>query len=205
VTDGLPQSVLDAADIVAVTQLCLTERESRDLGRWERMRGCFWPDSLVRISWFNGTGDEFVEGSIGMAKRGVLATHRLDPPAVRLNGDRATASFTGVIDIPTTIKGVEGYLSAYGRFLYRAERREGRWALAVFEGFYMRDEFVAAIPGQVPDLGPEELAGFRPSYRLLSWLLEQREFPVNSELPGADRPETVKAILDEIDAWLEHG
>lgn len=202
---ALPRTALETADVVAVTQLCLTERESRDLGRWERMRDCFWPDSLVRISWFNGTGSQFVDGSIDMARRGMLATHRLDPPVVRLRGDRATASFMGVIDIPLALEGVDGTLSAYGRFLYRAERRMGAWRIAVFEGFYMRDEFVSAIPGQNPELRPEELNDFRSSYRLLSYVLSQQGFPVNRELPGADRPETVKALLDEMDSWLENG
>ncbi len=201
-TSSLPQSILDAADITAVSQLCLTERESRDLGRWDRMRACFWPDSEVRISWFNGTGDKFVDGSIDMAKRKVLASHRLGPPTVRLNGARATAAFIGAIDIPGTVKGVEVYLSSYARFLYRAEKRDGRWSLTGFEAIYMRDEMASAVPGQPLVIAPEEVAGFRRSYRMLSYLLTSEGYAVNHELPGEDRPETVKAILDDTDAWL---
>jgi hypothetical protein len=203
---SLPQSVLDAADITAVSQLCLIERESRDLQRWDRMRACFWPDSLVRISWFNGTGDKFVDGSIDMAKRKVLASHRLGPPAVRLNGNRATAAFIGAIDIPGVVKGVEIYLSSYARFLYRAEKRAGggepRWGLTRFEAIYMRDEMAPAVPGQPLVVLPEEVAGFRRSYRMLSYLLTSEGYTVNGALPGEDRPETVKAILDDTDAWL---
>lgn len=208
---SLPQSVLDAADITAVSQLCLTERESRDLGRWDRMRACFWPESQVRISWFNGSGDKFVDGSIDMARRGVLASHRLGPPAVRLNGNRATAAFVGAIDIPATVKGVEIRLSSYARFLYRAEKRPGgvdgrskdaSWGLMMFEAIYMRDEMNPAVPGQTIAIAPDEVAGFRRSYRLLSYLLSSQGYAVNHELPGEDRPETVKAILDESDAWL---
>jgi hypothetical protein len=36
--DALPQAVLDAADISAVSQLVLREFLSRDLGLWEQMR-----------------------------------------------------------------------------------------------------------------------------------------------------------------------
>jgi hypothetical protein len=204
-TTPLPQAVLDAADVSAVSQLCLAERESRDLGRWERMRACFWPEARIRISWIDGSADAFVEGSIDMAKRGVLATHRLGPPAVRLNGDRATAMFIGAIDIPATIKGVEAYLSSYARFIYRAERRGERWSLMSFEAIYMRDELAPAIPGQVIAITPEEVAGFRRSYRLLSFLLTTQNYAVNHELPGEDRPETVKAMLGELDAWLAGG
>ena len=201
-TPPSPDALEEAADIVAVSQLCLTERESRDLGLWERMAACFWPDSEVAITWFTGSGPDFVKGSIDMAERGVLASHRLGPPAVRLNGDRATAAFIGAIDIPATIKGVEAYLSSYARFLYRAERRNGQWRLMRFEAIYMRDELVPAAPGERLDVTAEEVAGFRPAYRLLAYLLASQGYEVNPELPGTDRPETVTAILAETDAWL---
>jgi hypothetical protein len=202
---ALPQGILDAADIVAVGQLCLIERESRDLGLWDRMRACFWPDSRVRISWIDGTGEEFVDGSIDMAKRGVLASHRLGPPAVQLNGSRATAAFIGAIDIPATVKSVDCYLSSYARFLYRAEKRDDRWGLTRFEAIYMRDELAPAIPGQTLSIALEEVAGFRRSYRMLSYLLASQDYEVNHALPGEDRPETVKAILADADAWLAGG
>ncbi len=143
----LPQSVLDAADIVAVTQLVLVERESRDLGRWDQMRDCFHADSLVHVSWFTGTGHEFVNGSIDMARRNVLAKHRLGPILVRLAGDRAVASLSAIIDIPATLSGVEVQLSSHARFLYRVERRAERWRIFSFDAIYMRDEFTTAIPG----------------------------------------------------------
>lgn len=204
--DTVPRHVLDAADVTAVSQLCLIERESRDLGRWERMRACFWPESRVRISWFNGSGADFVDGSIDMAKRGVLASHRLGPPAVRLDGDRATAAFIGAIDIPAVVKGIDCYLSSYARFLYRAERRSengsSRWGLMMFEAIYMRDELAPAIPGQTLVIAPDEVRGFRRSYRMLSYLLSSQGYRVNHELPGEDRPESVAAILAESDGWL---
>jgi hypothetical protein len=144
----LPKEVLDSADISAITQLILRERESRDLGRWEQMRGCFWPDSLVRVSWFRGNGADFVAGSIDMARRKVFAKHRLAPILVKLAGNRAIASLTAIIDLPVTLKGVEFTLSTYSRFLYRAERREGRWGISGFDAIYMRDELSPAMPGQ---------------------------------------------------------
>ncbi len=141
----LPQSVLDAADVSAVTQLILTERESRDLGRWARLGACYFPDSRVRISWIDGTGAEFVEGSIDMARRGVLARHRMAPILVRLNGERAVASASAIIDIPFHLGGVDAVLSSHARFLYRAERREGRWG-------------PGAISGEVGTGSPSEIA-----------------------------------------------
>jgi hypothetical protein len=199
--DALPQAVLDAADVSAVAQLVLSERESRDLGRWERMAACFHPDSEVRITWFRGAGPDFVKGSIDMARRGVLARHRLGPVLVRLNGDRAVASLSAIIDIPADIDGVESQLSSHARFLYPAERRAGRWGLMGFEAVYARDELTTAIPGQVLALGPADVAGFRPSYRMLAWLLTRQGYAVDPDLPGDDRPDLADAVYQRIYGW----
>jgi hypothetical protein len=66
-------------DITLITQLVVRERESRGMGFWNRMRDCFYPDSVVNISWFQGSGPDFVTASQGMASRGMLAKHRLGP------------------------------------------------------------------------------------------------------------------------------
>ena len=197
----LPQSILDAADIVAVTQLVLLERESRDLGRWDQMRDCFHPDSLVRVSWFSGTGPDFVSGSIDMARRNVLAKHRLGPILVRLAGDRAVASLSGIIDIPATLSGVEVQLSSHARFLFRAERRAARWRIFGFDAVYLRDELTTAIPGVPIPVTPADVARFRSSYRMLSYLLTTQGYQVNPDLPGEDRPETTLALNREIYGW----
>src|SRR5262249_62310067 len=86
---SLPQAVCDAADVSAVTQLVLRERLSRDLGLWEQMRDCFHDDSVVRISWINASGPEFVRRSKEMAERNVRASHRLGPILVTLAGGPA--------------------------------------------------------------------------------------------------------------------
>jgi len=55
------------------------------------MRECFHDDALIRISWITGNADEFVNGSIDMARRGVLAnigSGRAGPPG----GNRAVAT-----------------------------------------------------------------------------------------------------------------
>ena len=200
-TQSLPQAVLDAADVSAITQLILTERESRDLGRWDDMRECFFADSHVHISWFTGNGHDFVEGSRDMARRQVLAKHRLGPVRVRLAGDRAVASLVGIIDIPTRVQGVDALLSCQARFLYPAERREGRWGLMGFYGIYMCDALNAVIPGQSLHIKPADVEGLRASYRMLSWVLASQGYVVNHELPGEDRPESCDALFKKLFDW----
>ena len=203
-SNQLPRHILDSADITAISQLVLRERESRDMARWDTMRECFHPDSIVKISWFNGSGPEFVEGSIDMAKRGMYAKHRLGPVLVTLAGNRALASLSGIIDIPRVIDGVDMVLSAYGRFIYRAEKRDEVWRIFSFECIYMRDELAPSIMGQTVNIDPGEMAGFRPSYRNLAWCLMKTGYEVDQNLPGEDRPETVDKIMQEVTAWLNN-
>ena len=200
--ENLPKAVLDSADITAITQLIVRERESRDLARWQQMRDCFWPDSLVRISWFRGTGADFVTASIDMAKRGVPAKHRLAPILVTLLGTRAIASLTAIIDLPVNLQGIDGTLSAHARLLYRAEKRENQWRIIGFDAIYMRDEITTPIPGQTISIDPKELQSYRPSYRMLTYYLKTQGFSIDSNLPGIDRPDLVQALNDELFAWL---
>jgi hypothetical protein len=201
--DSLPQAVLEAANVSTVSQLVLRERLSRDLGLWEQMRDCFHDDSVVRISWINASGPEFVRRSKEMAERNVKASHRLGPILVTLAGDRAIAQLAAIIDIPFTLKGIEVMMSSYARFLFRSERRESVWRLSGFDAIYQRDEIVPLVPGQTVAIDPEVLKSFRPSYRLLSYCLASGGFPVRNDLAGVDRPDLVEALTREIYGWAK--
>jgi len=197
----IPKQVFDAADVSAITQLILLERESRDQQRWKIMRECFHDDALIRISWITGNADEFVNGSIDMAGRGVLAKHRLGPVLVRLGGERAIATLGGAIDIPAKVGGIDAQLSSHARFFYKAERREARWKLSGFDATYVRDELVPIVPGQVLRVSPDDLTSFRKSYQMLSYVLTNSGYRVNPDLPGDDRPETVRTLEAELFSW----
>jgi SnoaL-like protein len=197
----IPDYVIDAAEITTISQLVVREREARDQGRWKTMRDCFHADALIRISWITGNADEFVNGSMDMAKRGVLAKHRLGPVLVHRNGDRAVATLGGIIDIPVKLDGIEAQLSSHARFFYRVERRERRWRLSSFEAVYVRDELVPTVPGQTLSIPADELKKFRASYRLLSYVLSRNNYTVNSDLPGEDRPASAAALETEVFGW----
>jgi hypothetical protein len=137
-----------------------------------------------------------------MAARGMLAKHRLGPVLVTLNGDRALATLSAIIDIPTDIEGKPFTLSAHCLLIYRVLKRAGEWRLSSFEVIYRRDEFVPAILGQTAALPVEELAGYRPSYRNMCYSLRLRGYQASNELAGEDRPESVRAILNRVYDWL---
>lgn len=195
------ETIAEAAHVSAITQLVLAERECRDMGRWDRMKACFHPDAEVRISWFNGNGHDFVDASREMARRGTLAKHRLGPVSVRIAGYRAVATLACTIDIPAMLEGVAVQLSSHARVFYRAECRNGAWGLSSFEVFYMRDELVPQVPGELVPVNAAQLSGYRQSYRFLSHVLARNGFTVRDDLAGEDRPETVEALCREIYGW----
>jgi hypothetical protein len=192
----------NSEDIVAITQLVVRERESRDLGFWNRMLDCFHPDAVVNISWFQGLAPDFVAGSKDMAARGMLAKHRLGPVLVTQNGLRALASLAAIIDIPVVLEGRDFTLSAHCLMLYRAEQRHEVWRLASFEAIYRRDEFTPSVLGQSVTLPEEALAGYRPSYRNLCYSLHLKGYTPDNDLPGEDRPETVREIFSKLYHWV---
>ena len=199
--DSLPQAVLEAADVSAVSQLVLRERLSRDFGLWEQMRDCFHDDSVVRISWINATGPEFVRRSKEMAERNVKASHRLGPILVTLASHRAIAQVRANIDIPFTLKGIEVMMSSHAHLLFRAERQGEVWRLSGLDAVYLRDEIAAVMPGQTVAIDQEEVKAFRPTYRLLSLCLASGGFPVRNDLAGVDRPDLVDTLVREIYGW----
>jgi SnoaL-like domain len=199
--DSLPQAVLEAADVSAVSQLVLRERLSRDFGLWEQMRDCFHDDSVVRISWINATGPEFVRRSKEMAERNVKASHRLGPILVTLASHRAIAQVRANIDIPFTLKGIEVMMSSHAHLLFRAERQGEMWRLSGLDAVYLRDEIAPVMPGQTVAIDQEEVKAFRPTYRLLSYCLASGGFPVRNDLAGVDRPDLVDTLVREIYGW----
>lgn len=200
-SETLPQAVMTAADVSAVTQLVLRERSGRDLGLWEQMRECFHDDSRVRLSWIDASGPEFVRRSQEMAARNVQASHRLGPVMVTMAGARAIAQLSAIIDIPLALQGVEVLLSSHARFLFRAERRRQAWRVAAFDAVYQRDELHCPVPGEMINIDRSLLSRYRKSYRLLAYCLELNGFPVRDDLAGGDRPDLVARISSEIYGW----
>jgi hypothetical protein len=192
------------ADTEAVTQLVLRERQSRDRGWWDDMADCFMPNSVVDMSWFTGSGAEFVARSRGMSGGGWggMSVHRLSPPAVRLLGDRALAELPIVIEFRIDVDGVEADLLACARSQYRAERVDEVWRIARITSIYEKDTLTPSVPGTRLDIDPAEFADFRCSYRCLAWRENRLGRPLRSDLLGDDQPEPVARQYEAEAAWL---
>ncbi len=189
-------------DLSRITQVVLHERQGRDRGWWAQMRDCYWPDSLVKLTWFTGPGPEFVTRSEAMVKGGSLSVHRLGPPVIQLSGNRALVEVSAAIEAPTVWQGVNAYLSSYCRIFYRVERRGDEWRIMSLDTIYERDTLTPSVPGEVVKVDPKSLEGKRQPYALLALLLEQRGFPVGNDQLGDDQPQNVAAFYDGAFRWL---
>jgi len=184
-----------------IVQVIAHEREGRDRGWWDQMERCYYPDSYVRASWFNGTGPEFVAASREMAAHGDLSRHRLAIPTVHQNGDRAVAIVPMAIELRFFVHEVEADLISYARGIYQLERRRDRYAISGLSTIYERDTVNPVIPGQAIPIDAERLATLPPAYRLLAYHLENRGYPIDTKLPSDDQPEVCKQLLAEAFDW----
>lgn len=199
--------MVDLDRVGAVTQLVLRERQSRDQGWYDDMRDTYASASVVDMSWFLGSGHEFVERSRQMSRSttgwGGHSAHRLSPPTVRLNGDRAWAELPLGIEFRIDIDGVEADLVSYCRNQYRAQRDEGGvWRIVRLTSIYERDTLRAALPGTTLSVNPAEFEAFRPSYRCLAWFHQRIGLDGRDGLLGDDRPDGVAAQYAREFAWL---
>lgn len=191
------------ADKLAVADLVQTERAARDQGQWERLAACYHPDSVVSISWIETSGPDFVEASKRAFAHGVRHLHQMGPTLVTLNGGRALAESGCAILLGGRVGEVEVMVTSHCRLHVRAERREGRWGIVSLRPVYFHDAMAARLPGEVPPVDAARLAGYRDSYRFLSYLLEETGKTPRPDLPGIDRQDLVDKMADADRAWLE--
>jgi hypothetical protein len=189
-------------DKLAVAEVVQTERAARDQGQWARMAACYHPDSVVSISWIETSGPEFVTASEKAFAAGLRHLHQMAPTLVTLNGDRALAESGAAILLGGRIGAIEVMVTSHARMHARVERRDGVWRIARLAAVYFEDAMAARIPGETPVLDAARLAGYRPSLRFLSYLLEEGGKTPRADLAGIDRPDLVEAILGGEQQWL---
>lgn len=193
------------ADLSEAAAVVLRERQSRDRGWWDEMAACFTDDALVMMSWFQGPAAEFVARTRARSGANPWGRHRLGPPAVRVQGDRAWVELPVGIEFDLELGDTPAVLTSYCRSQYRVRCEEQSWRIERITSVYERDELNAALPNTRLPVDPAELFAHRPSYRALAWYFERRGTPLPDDLPGEDRPEQVAVLYDAERAWLAGG
>lgn len=190
------------SDATEISQLLLHERQGRDRGWWDQMRPAYRPDSIVRLSWFTGSGPEFVDLSEEMNSRAGSSVHRLCPPSVRVQDDRAHAEASATVEFQVVFDDVPAHLVSYTRVNCRLLKENGAWGILTLDSIYERDTLTPAVPGRLLTVDPEEIASLRSSYGLLALYLQRQGFSIGMDLLGDDRPEDVIAFYEDLNTWL---
>ena len=186
----------------AVDQLIQRERAARDAGQWDEMAACYHPDSHVEVSWFQGSGKEFVARSSNIAGGKVYTFHQMSPAVVTLKGDRALADTGCSVHGLTELDGVEVDIVSHSRLLWRALRTDADWLIAGMRAYYISDLLLPLDPGRVPPIDADVFSGLRKSYRSIGYSMKRAGFDVRDDLPGVDRPATVAALREREQQWL---
>lgn len=187
--------------------LVQSERISRDTAKWDDLTACYWPEtSRVRVTWFDGSAEEFVERSRTQVEKGKgKGLHEIVPIRAEIVGDRALVDSRGTIMVRAMLHGIESDFDHWCRFLSRAERREGEWRLCQFDAIYGRDRVQAVRPDQALPIDWSIAEPLRESYRWLAYLNVANGYPYDDQLPGDDRPDLRAEFEAEAGEWLAQG
>jgi hypothetical protein len=167
------------------------------------MLDCYHEDSRVYLSWFDGTAAGFVDASRKMGEEpGGHAIHELGPTLVTVRGDRALADTGCAILMRRMFGGVECDLTSYCRHRSRVERLDGTWRLRTLAGVYEKNTLVPVVPGTIPALDTQRLAGYRQSYHYQCYYREDQGKVPFFDRPGLDRPDLVDNLVKADETWL---
>lgn len=191
----------EIADRTEIELLYHRLRQARDMGWWDRLAACYHSDTILDLSWFKGPVTEFAKATTKMASR-LFSFHEIGASVVEINRNRATIDTLVVIHLISELDGIGVDCVGYCRERMKVERRTDKWLFAGVNSIYLYDTLIPTNPARVPRLDEEKLNSFRPSYRFLSYMLTERGLPARDDLPGADRPESVRAVVEEEEAWL---
>lgn len=189
-------------DKLKIADLIQRERGARDAGDWAEMGACWHPSSMVDVSWYHGDGAGFVAASRRNAASGRVSVHQLSPTVVQVRQTRAIAETPCQLVSFVPVDSIEICVTGVVRLLWRAEKSAEEWLLSGLNMIYIRDHLTPCDPTNVPNIDRQELAGYRPSYRFLSYVLARSPNKPRTDLPGIDRPETVAVLRSAQANWL---
>ncbi|WES68999.1 nuclear transport factor 2 family protein [Superficieibacter sp. HKU1] len=177
----------------------LTGWMHRDLGEWDQLRDLFHPDGTIEITWFEGLGSDFVDGSMRMGASDVRTKHMVGTPVVTFN----PAATKAIVETNAMIIGEHVKLNlgciGHNRFYDMAEKRDGVWKLFRRQSIYDMASFT--FPLGVVDIDQQTVAKYPREYAALAYLLEKSGFPVQRVFAtrGSELEQQMKADAAQ---WL---
>jgi hypothetical protein len=205
-TDPTTQTRLERLlDRTEIFDLVRFERLCRDQRDFAGMIGCYVPKALVRTTWFEGTVEDFADASRKKMSSGSQAKHWIMPARLEINDGRALVESPALIFDRLTFDGVEFDTFQYCRFVSRVIKSAAGWKLGSFEGIYQRDQMQTVDPRQPLPVDWKIIEGLRPSYKFIGYTQVKRDYKVNPDLLGDDRPDLLAAFYAREREWLAAG
>jgi len=176
----------------------------RDAGEWDRFRTVWAKDSWISATWFQGTGEQFLEMTVDGWNKGVSILHFLGGTTIELAGDRSYAQTKMTISQRSKIEGVDCDVVCTGRFHDLLLREDGQWKMALRQPTYEKDTVQPVEPGAAIQFEPERLLKYPVGYRHLAYVQELVGYPVKQDMPGLKGPDT-QSLYGHCRAWLAGG
>lgn len=156
----------DAADKIAIAEQLANYARAMDRIDHELGYAVWHADGTARYGeMFDGTGRGFVDWVCGTHAQMIAHVHRITNVLVTLDGDRASSEAYVHATLRFEQEGVLRQGTAYGRYLDRWSRRDGRWAIDHREYVQDIDELRDAGPPLVGSWGRRDRED--PSYAIL--------------------------------------
>ncbi len=192
-------------DKLAIADLIQFERLYRDQQQWERLRTMYHSDSFIRLGWFVGTGDEYVEASrrLEARKKGWHITHLTAPTLVQVHKDRAIAETNTLIIRRSPLEGVLADATIYCHLYSRVERRDSVWRILTLDVIYEKDTVLPVDSTARLELNQEVLEHSPAAYRFTAYNLSKIGYSARpDDLYATDHPERVAQLFKEAEDWL---
>ena len=189
-------------DYEAINNLIVSERLYRVSHRDKELAECYAEDAQIHTSWQSGGVKSFVGQHPTEAAKESFNVNRCGGALIHQNGVRAFVEYPSTTIRTVKVNGVDAVLTSYMRLLYRVEKRGGVWKIVDMMSLNEADELQPVIAGTDLQIRPEDVAGLRISYRWLAYTRMQAGDKVSNDLPGVDRPDDVRKIYAEAEAWL---
>lgn len=196
------EAILDRAEIFYLVRF---ESLCRDIGDWEGLVGSYVPASPVRTTWFDGAIEDFAESLKAKTAAGDVARHRVFPAKLHQRGERAICESPANISERLTVEGIQLDVMAHVRFHSRLVLTDVGWRLNSFEAIYESDSVRPVNPADTLPLDWDRVNAMRPSYRFFGFCEASRNYDVNEDLLGDDRPDALEAFYLAERHWVDKG
>lgn len=184
-----------------IMALIARERQCRVTQRPDDLAACYYEDATVTTSWTSGSvgvRQYLTGGKAPVHDPEFPIVSRISYPVVHRKGNRAYAEVPQTTLRWVSVHGEKAILECYMRLIYCVEKRGDAWKISDFRSIYESDALRPEIPGTDLHLDAAALSTLRHAYRYLAYVDDN----VSPDLPGIDRPETVKAMYAQMEAWL---